>query len=349
MRVSFLVLLYNYFIVSSALQCMNENNDPVDWLIVYKLPKLKHENKLIEDGVGYVYLSSKNTQWTFSKNSINETNSIIATTLQPFYSRLNETTYVLYNDQPPNGESNPSKGHTKGVILTNFESGFWLIHSVPHFPTLTPRYQFSKSGTLKGQSFLCISMDLENLNKVGIQLQYNQPQFYASFVAPSVRDKITEIVKAASGNTITKPPWYSKIVLNTRENVQFTSFAKSKKFGKDLYEDWVAPVLQSSLLVETWLNGAGRLPSNCTKMFKVYNIEKVSLNAANASFSDTQDHSKWAVTNDSAWICIGDINRMNHQKFRGGGTVCLNNKPLAENYRKSIASIEKCTHNLNYI
>ncbi|EFA02962.2 Plancitoxin-1-like Protein [Tribolium castaneum] len=347
MRVLFLVILYNFFIVSSALQCMDENNKPVDWYIVYKLPKLKHENKLIEGGVGYVYLTSRQPQWTFSKNSINATSSIIANTIQPFYSRFNETTYLLYNDQPPSGESNPSKGHTKGVILTDFESGFWLIHSVPHFPPLTPKYQFSKSGTLKGQSFLCISMDLKNLNMVGVQLQYNEPQIYASFVAPTTRSKISELVKAASGNTVMKPPWYSKVVLNSRENAQFTSFAKAKKFGKDLYEDWVAPVLQSSLLVETWLNGAGRLPSNCTKLFKVYNIEKVSLNTANASFNDSQDHSKWAVTNNSAWICIGDINRMNHQKFRGGGTVCLYNKSLAESYRESVVSMEKCT-TLNY-
>ena len=31
----------------------------------------------------------------------------------------------------------------------------------------------------------------------------------------------------------------------------------------DLYDDFVAPDLQTDLLTETWLNGRGRLPSEC--------------------------------------------------------------------------------------
>ncbi len=36
--------------------------------------------------------------------------------------------------------------------------------------------------------------------------------------------------------------------LNTAAGIQLTSFAKSSKFGKDLYADLVAPVLQAPLL-----------------------------------------------------------------------------------------------------
>lgn len=239
--------------------------------MAYKLPKIKHEDKLLQEGVAYAYLTPTNyTEWAFSRNSINDSKSILGNTLKPFYSIYlkNETTYIFYNDQPPNRDTDSSKGHTKGVILADFESGFWLIHSVPHFPPLTPDYEFPKTGTLKGQSFLCISLDLKNLNKVGVQLQYNQPEFYASFVPQSLKNKLSEVMNAISGVTVTKPPWYNRIVLNSIRNVQFTSFAKSRQFGKDLYEDWVAPSLNSDLLVESWLNGAGRLPSDCSKVFK---------------------------------------------------------------------------------
>lgn len=89
------------------------------------------------------------------------------------------------------------------------------------------------------------------------------------------------------------------------------SFAKSKHFGKDLYEDWLAPALKSNLLVETWLNGQGKMSSNCSKIYQVKNIESIAVDVAEAKFKTTSDHSKWAITNSSINIvCIGDINRM---------------------------------------
>lgn len=43
--------------------------------------------------------------------------------------------------------------------------------------------------------------------------------------------------------------------------------------------------------------------------FSVWNIKKVNINDVYA-FPTTDDHSKWAVSNDtSGWICVGDINR----------------------------------------
>lgn len=35
----------------------------------------------------------------------------------------------------------------------------------------------------------------------------------------------------------------------------------------ELYSDWVAPALQTSLLVETWRNGRGKLSSSCNSTF----------------------------------------------------------------------------------
>lgn len=41
----------------------------------------------------------------------------------------------------------------------------------------------------------------------------------------------------------------------------------SKPIFAELYFDWVAPTLQSNLLVETWQNGRGKLPSSCGRKF----------------------------------------------------------------------------------
>lgn len=62
---------------------------------------------------------------------------------------------------------NSNKGHTKGVVLADKKGGIWLIHSVPYFPPKGPDYTYPSTGSKYGQSFLCVSLDFDNLNSVG--------------------------------------------------------------------------------------------------------------------------------------------------------------------------------------
>lgn len=79
--------------------------------------------------------------------------------------------WAVYNDEPTNGPVTFSKGHTKGMVVANNSSGLWLVHSVPKFPQLPYQnnnsYTYPKTGVLYGQSFLCMSMSAEELDKVG--------------------------------------------------------------------------------------------------------------------------------------------------------------------------------------
>lgn len=68
----------------------------------------------------------------------------------------------------------------------------------------------------------------------------------------------------------------------------------------------------------------------------------------NFEFATLEDHSKWSVgaasdgEEQSNWICIGDINRSEHQKRRGGGTVCQRSGVIAAAYRSLIHKFEPC-------
>ena len=90
----------------------------------------------------------------------------------------------------------------------------------------------------------------------------------------------------------------------------YTSFAKNKYFGGDLYSNLVAPHYNTDLLVETWQNGrGGKLPSNCSEL-TIENVQ--NLNLAEDPFKETEDHAKWAISKSQydALVCIGDVNRM---------------------------------------
>lgn len=140
-----------------------------------------------------------------------------------------------------------------------------MIHSVPHFPPTTSNYIYPRTGAEYGQSFLCISLDTNNINAVGTQLQYNQPEIYAQNIPTGLKSSLSALAAAANNVTVSKAPWFHQKTLVTKNGTQFVSFAKSKQFAKELYVDWVAVALNTSLMVETWPNGAGRLPSDCNK------------------------------------------------------------------------------------
>lgn len=80
----------------------------------------------------------------------------------------------------------------------------------------------------------------------------------------------------------------------------------------------------------------------------VWNVIGLKMEFIDFEFSTLDDHSKWTVSSvpetddQSNWICIGDINRAEHQKRRGGGTVCQRSGPIAANYRSLIQKFEPC-------
>ncbi|KAG8034638.1 hypothetical protein G9C98_007714 [Cotesia typhae] len=206
-------------------------------------------------------------------------------------------------------------------------------------------YAYPKSGQLYGQSFLCISMVSNQMNAVGLQLMYNQIMTYRYNLPEIMLNEYPSLVNASKHVRPKKAPYFHKEELVSAGGQEFISFAKSDKWQKELYDDLIAPELKSNLLAETWLNGRGKLPSECNGS-KVQNVQSIVLNTANVDFKSSRDHSKWAVTQTNKknrnWVCIGDINRANTQFNRGGGAVCVNLPQLWTNYRGSVNEVEPC-------
>ena len=72
------------------------------------------------------------------------------------------------------GATSMSYGHTKGMLSWSASGGFWLIHSVPKYadtPDNTDTYEYPSTGEQYGQSMLCMSLDLPNVDKAFLQFQ----------------------------------------------------------------------------------------------------------------------------------------------------------------------------------
>lgn len=321
----FLLLLLNQnnFIVSTSsaykseinLGCRDDQGKIVDWFYVYKLPV--DNTQLGYDGLNYYYMTSSENEkiWRKSNTKIDDNKSMVGRTVKQIYNDNDELAVAIYNDEQlidsNNLKSQLESGHTKGVFGANSETGFWLIHSVPKFPP--PRneshYKYPQTARRYGQSLLCITADIENLNTIGKQLIYNEPKFFTLDLPESLEDALPNLKKLIDGTKITSTPYWNLETVSSIEGTKFKVFAKTGKFGKELYADWVAPTLDTDLLVETWVNGPGKISSDCSKRRGVYNIAEVEI--GDEEFTIHHDHSKWAVSNNSSvnWICVGDINR----------------------------------------
>jgi len=329
-----------------SIQCLDNQGKAVDWFSIYKIPEVQSPKGIrFQSGLAFVYMDARNPQWGVSGASINDSNNAMFHTLQQIYqSKGNSILYMMYNDEVPKQENSKS-GHTKGVVSFNSSSGFWMVHSSPKFPP-ERSLSYKWTATNFGQTVLCISLPYHQLEAVATQLMYNEPHVYDYTIPASFSKDFPMLEKVVKRPSPPGPPWYSVKNLTSLAGTTFLSFAKSHKFGADLYDDLVAPTLKSDLLVETWLRtSGGNMTSNCTAKFKVYKVTHINLPGP-VSFKESDDHAKWATSyvqnteyqKSPPWTCIGDINRMKSQFKRGGGTVCLQDYNMAKNFRDSVGN-----------
>nr|XP_029708872.1 plancitoxin-1-like [Aedes albopictus] len=343
------VLVCTFQICFSEIGCRDESNNLVDWYYLYKLPEAAadhHSPKDASSGLHYAFITSHgSTGWRVSEKNVNQSESIPGRTLKPLLKGGNDLLRIFYNDEPPKGETDGSRGHTKGVVATDGNTGFWMIHSVPKFPPmLNESYHYPDTGRIYGQSFLCVSVGADQMETIGQQLAMNEPHVYSFHVPEVLKERFPKLVHATEMKPIKKPPFWSAANLKSIGGTKFHSFAKSRQFKKELYSDFIAPSLQVDLLVETWQHGAGNLPSDCTtSQWKVMNVKEVRV-TEQYQFATLKDHSKWAVSvpGDRDFICVGDINRQEHQKARGGGSVCSQLDGIVQTYRVMVENVEAC-------
>ena len=82
----------------------------------------------------------------------------------------------------------------------------------------------------------------------------------------------------------------------------------------------------------------------CKPKYKYEVTDVKELKAGDVTWTESQDHAKWAVALDSSNVaCIGDINRMTSQEKRGGGTVCFSSSALSNALYNSITTSDTCS------
>lgn len=250
--------------------------------------------------------------------------------------------YLMYNDQPDNAQPSSSFGHTKGVLGVGTRP-FWLLHSTPNFPSSDGKgkFYFPESEIVYGQTFLCVAISASEIEDAATQLTYTKPYVYVNKVGSAKSYPTLAQVLDGSG-------WVTEPGTSVKKFGKFTHVAKNGQWNKDLYEDLVAPTLNSDLVVESWLRGEAEgtycKPRHQYDVADVENMAAKDVDGTNITWRETQDHAKWAVSVNSGkpYVCIADINRMTSQRSRGGGAFCFEDAALAQQLTGCIVKHAKC-------
>ncbi|XP_056132401.1 deoxyribonuclease-2-beta [Lampris incognitus] len=324
----------------TEISCRNEAGEPVDWFIIYKLPKYMIGE--VGSGVNYMYLDSSVGSWRKSKFEVNTTEGAIGSTLRQIYEgqayKSNSSVYAFYNDAPPNLDYLKGYGHTKGVLHLDRSQGFWLSHSVPHFPSFPEQgYLYPSSGKVNGQTALCVTYSYGQFPLIAHQMAYLFPRLYNCSVPAPFQTDLAPLAQLCLGS---KPPLISNKRLEhliSAQGEKFVSFAKSEHFVDDIYVGWVAQALDTDLLVESWQRRDYELPSNCSLPKHAMNVKRLRLPGL-VLFNSHYDHSKWCVSRvyEDMWTCLGDLNREKAQAWRGGGLLCSRNPLIYKAFRQLV-------------
>uniref|UniRef100_A0A6C0DAP1 Uncharacterized protein n=1 Tax=viral metagenome TaxID=1070528 RepID=A0A6C0DAP1_9ZZZZ len=208
------------------------------------------------------------------------------------YSKWNN--WIVYNDE---NNQHTRKGHCKGIIAWNKNKISWLCHSVPKFPNIFSGNTISDiedSELIYGQSFQYIEFDYNAIMIKNIMKQLDIMNANVYINNSDYKYKHVEEINV------------SKLIINNN----IIHIAKSPNLEIDIYGDYIVKEYNYKWFVETWIRG------HHINNHKVIDIKNLKFD--NIEYTESQDHSKWAVSNNEYYF-IGDLNRMTSQYKRGGG------------------------------
>jgi hypothetical protein len=325
------------FLGASAhgLRCIGDTGAAVDYWFAVKGPK----------GTDYVYYDTQNAL-ARSTHSMNDTSvGALGRTLTQLWSDSVE--YLMFNDEPP-GQTNYNftVGHTKGVWAWDVgrKEAIIVQHSIPLFPVGPGRSEkyngLGKNAWMYGQHASCFSLALDDLVRSAEPVRLTIPSVYDSRISSATPVELAEL---ANGSWNGAPHCESMNFVSTG-GLNVTLFAKSSAWNNELYAACVAPALDASLSVESWLRGSEEGPA-CGGAQTVVDVQAVSY-PGGLDFTEYNDHSKWAVDVAGDWFCAADINRMTTQYARGGAAYCFQDHGLAYAMRTAITKEESCARGL---
>lgn len=340
-----LILFLTLINPSSTITCLNNESQPSSWFFLLKYPHKIQSISNIKFAYFDNWMSSKFTKFRLMNHFIDGKD-------QAFYLTMNqinnnqELQVIAWNDDPANNQkaSTEHTAHSKGVIIYDSlaENAIYIVHSIPKYPN------FDKDGKVSikiadsqlkyGQNILCMSLDIENLEKVISGLNIINSIIYHNTLKDQNFQNLKEFFQK------NRRQIKNKAQTKTNEfkvnGISFWGFYKNPYYYGCIFENIMIPVLKSNMLVQSW--GRPYQTPSCNQ-YECLNIKKIHIDGdLLGHWNSVEDHSKWSITVYGYFICSGDMNRMISQTKRGGAFFCFQDKGLWTALNSAIVDKERC-------
>ena len=197
--------------------------------------------------------------------------------------------------------------------------GVYLTHSIPLFPKMTSKGTVNTtvdySQTIYAQDLMCVSLTSKEIfDLMGVMAIIQPYVYYKNLVLTN------ENATLVTSDVLPNLPQSFGFGFVQGQN-QFYYIAKSRYSNLHLWDNSVSGFFKTGLQVESW--GRPYMTSACPPNIPYPVLNIANLKILQYSWKDTQDHSKWALTDGLSVVCYGDMNRMTSQLGRGGGALCI--------------------------
>ena len=218
----------------------------------------------------------KTGTYSYSPDKVDNGSTALTVTLQTMNQFKLER--VAWNDEKPDGNTSSSSAHSKGIIAYNYTAnkGFLIVHSIPKYPAFDNHVvnnTIADSENYYGQHIMCISLSLDQLEKVAYNLLITRPNVYETMVKSSSKNVYI--------NELAQKRWHSTTNLFTTylmrpQNIaSIRSIYKNDLINGSIFEDGLTDLLKKNLVVESW--GRPLEEAWCTDQYEVKNVQKVKI------------------------------------------------------------------------
>ena len=346
MKYGFLIFMALVFFsnCSDEKVCRNTKGQVVDWYAIFFMPRsVSSDNQIY-----YAYLD--NTMSSLEYYLYEE--STFPPTMITAYVTNNANSadfnYFFWNDDQGTKESgsksaSSDRAHAKGSLVYDINSGAFLLHSLPRFPTRTDANELltelpSNAGYY-GQHFFCISISKSTAEKIVELLNYINVSNNYSIKKDNVNSDANEwVTKLIENKYDTSYPKELQTTIKSLDGINFKFISKSYLNKITPYDTTLRSIYLDDFYVRTWVLPA-LAPTICEE-YSIFNVENIKF--GQYGYSKTKEHSKWAISVFKYINCFGDLNHCPSQQNRGGNIVCFENEILHNIMKGAVQSIENC-------
>jgi hypothetical protein len=345
-------LLTISFTMSKTIEyaCRDPNGNLVDWYLIMLFPTTASTQ---DKRLAYMYYDERTgpNQYYFDTQTfppIRDTHEVDNMTPK------DKVNYFFWNDntstESTRSAANPGKAHSKGGLVYDKATGYFLMHSLPSFPRRTIDNKFvdelPDNAGKYAQHFLCISTDLKNNLKIIDTLNIINPQLV---ITNGEEDNVQDnesVIKLIKNRSDLKLPPFAISKVESIGGKEFTFFSRSKNEEKLQFDFHIPKYYEDSFYVETWTKPKLIEPI-CDGNYKVMNIKNLQFGPY--VYNNNQEHAKWSVATNKEITCFGDLNRTEQKTVRGGNVICIKDKKLASIMRNAITDADNCKPKLYFL